>query len=128
MHRSHQASSPRLKAPRRVRAFLALCLGLVVCVPAWAMSLNEAMSALGDVKAQGLLGEQPNGYLGVVKGNGQAAEIARLINEARRAEYQRLSRDNGIPQADVEALAGQKALDRTPAGQYIQVNGQWVAK
>ncbi|MDX5297427.1 MAG: YdbL family protein [Gammaproteobacteria bacterium] len=92
------------------------------------MSLNEAMSALGDVKAQGLLGEQPNGYLGVVKGNGQAAEIARLINEARRAEYQRLSRDNGIPQADVEALAGQKALDRTPAGQYIQVNGQWVAK
>lgn len=103
---------------------LAFCLSL----SAWAMTLNEAMSGLGAAKQGGLVGEQPNGYLGVVRNEGQAAEIARLINDARRAEYQGLAKQNGIPLTDVETLAGQKALDKTPSGQYIQRNGQWVRK
>ncbi|PAU64225.1 hypothetical protein BZL41_10450 [Pseudomonas sp. PIC25] len=103
---------------------LALCLSL----PALAMSLNEAMSALGSAKASGQLGEQPDGYLGVVKPGGQADEIAKLINQARRAEYQRLAKENGIQLGDVEAIAGQKAIEKTPSGQYIQLNGKWIRK
>ena len=94
----------------------------------FAMDLNDAMSHLGPAKAAGLLGEQPNGYLGVVKAQGNAAEIARLINEARRAEYQRLAKNNNIQLADVETMAGKKALEKTPAGQYIQLNGKWLTK
>ena len=103
---------------------LVLCLSL----PAWAMSLSEAMSALGPAKASGQLGEQPDGYLGVVSGGGQATEIAEQINQARRAEYQRLAKENGLQLGDVEAMAGQKALDKTPSGQYIRVNNKWVRK
>ena len=102
-----------------------LLLLLSLSLPAAALNLNEAMSALGDAKASGQLGEMPNGYLGVVKGGGQASEIARLINQARRTEYQKLADQNGIQRSDVEAIAGQKALDKTPPGQYIQVQGQW---
>lgn len=105
-----------------------LLLLLSLSLPAAALNLNEAMSALGDAKASGQLGEMPNGYLGVVEDNGQAAEIARLINQARRAEYQRLAEQNGIKLTDVEAIAGQKALDKTPPGQYIQYQGQWRRK
>lgn len=105
-----------------------LLLLLSLSLPAAALNLNEAMSALGDAKASGQLGEMPNGYLGVVKDGGQAAEIARLINQARRTEYQRLAEQNGIKLADVEAIAGQKALDKTPPGQYIQDQGQWRRK
>ncbi|HAQ74649.1 MAG TPA: DUF1318 domain-containing protein, partial [Pseudomonas sp.] len=47
-----------------------MCLAL----PAAAMSLNEAMSALGQAKASGQLGEKPDGYLGVVQSSGQAEE------------------------------------------------------
>ena len=94
----------------------------------FAMDLNDAMSHLGPAKAAGLLGEQPNGYLGVVKAQGNAAEIARLINEARRTEYQRLAKNNNIQLADVETMAGKKALEKTPAGQYIQLNGKWLTK
>ena len=94
----------------------------------FAMDLNGAMSHLGPAKAAGLLGEQPNGYLGVVEAQGNAAEIARLINEARRAEYQRLAKNNNIQLADVETMAGKKALEKTPAGQYIQLNGKWLTK
>lgn len=93
-----------------------------------AMDLNAAMNSLSQAKAAGLLGEQPNGYLGVVTAQGDAAEIARLINEARRAEYQRLAKGNNIQLSDVETMAGKKALEKTPAGQYIQLNGKWLKK
>nr|WP_298169558.1 YdbL family protein [uncultured Pseudomonas sp.] len=105
-----------------------LLLLLSLSLSAAALTLNDAMSALGEAKASGQLGEMPNGYLGVVEDNGQAAEIARLINQARRAEYQRLAEQNGIKLTDVEAIAGQKALDKTPPGQYIQYQGQWRRK
>lgn len=105
-----------------------LLLLLSLSLSAAALDLNQAMSALGNAKASGQLGEMPNGYLGVVKPEGQAAEIARLINQARRAEYQKLASQNGIALSDVEAIAGQKAIDKTPAGHYIQVQGKWLRK
>ncbi|MGY8830780.1 MAG: YdbL family protein, partial [Pseudomonadales bacterium] len=43
-----------------------LLLLLSLSLPAVALNLNEAMSALSDAKASGQLGEMPNGYLGVV--------------------------------------------------------------
>lgn len=111
-----------------MRYLSTLLLALTLSLPAYALNLNQAMSALSDAKASGQLGEQPNGYLGVVKPGGQAEEIARLINQARRAEYQKVAKDNGIALGDVEAIAGKKALERTPKGQFIQLNGQWVQK
>lgn len=105
-----------------------LLLLLSLSLPALALNLNDAMSALGDAKAGGQLGEMPNGYLGVVKAGGQAEEIARLINQARRAEYQKLAEQNGIQRSDVEAIAGKKAIEKTPAGQYIQLQGEWRKK
>lgn len=37
----------------------------------------------------------PTGYLGVVRDGGQAGEIARLVNQARMAEYKKLAQQNG---------------------------------
>ncbi|SDT19811.1 hypothetical protein SAMN05216421_3131 [Halopseudomonas xinjiangensis] len=107
-----------------------LLLALLLSVSAWAMTLNEAMTALPAAKAAGQLGEKPDGYLGVVApgGNATAAQIAEQINRARRAEYQRLAKDNGIQQADVESIAGKKAIERTANGQYIMLNGVWMKK
>jgi uncharacterized protein YdbL (DUF1318 family) len=109
---------------RATLVLLSCCLSL----PAWALDLNGAMSALPEAKAAGYLGEQPNGYLGVIRPINQADDIARLINDARRAEYQRVAKENNIKLPDVEAIAGKKALDKTPSGQYIQLNGSWQRK
>lgn len=65
-------------------------LALGISLSAMAMDLGQAMSALGGAKAQGLVGEQADGYLGVVSNSGQAADIAAQINAARRAEYQKV--------------------------------------
>lgn len=105
-----------------------LLVGSLMSTTVLAMDLNTAMSNLSQAKAAGLLGEQPNGYLGVVIIQGDAEQIARLINDARRAEYQRLAKTNNIQLSDVETLAGKKALEKTPPGHYIFLNGKWLKK
>jgi len=105
-----------------------LLLASVLSLPALALDLSDAMQALPAAKAAGQLGEQTDGYLGVVAAGGQAGEIARLINQARRTEYQKLAAQNNIQLGDVEAMAGKKAIDKTPPGQYVRVDGQWRRK
>jgi uncharacterized protein YdbL (DUF1318 family) len=108
---------------------LSFCsLLFAMSLPLMAMDLQQAMSGLGVAKTQGLVGEQPDGYLGVVTKSGNADEIVKLINDARRAEYQRLAKDNNIALPDVEAIAGQKAMEKTQSGQYVQVNKKWMKK
>ncbi|CAM5191229.1 hypothetical protein RLON56S_01351 [Alishewanella longhuensis] len=99
-----------------------------ISMPVFAMNLQQAMSALPNAKTQGLVGEQPNGYLGVVQNSPEAESIAKLINDARRAEYTRLAKENNIAVADVEAMAGQKAVERTSRGHYILLDGKWLQK
>ncbi len=84
---------------------------------------------LDTAKAQGLVGEQPDGYLGVVQATPAAVELAADINAQRRVAYERIARDNGIPVNQVAALAGQKAIERTARGGYVRTpGGQWVRK
>jgi uncharacterized protein YdbL (DUF1318 family) len=92
------------------------------------MDLQQAMTVLPAAKAQGLVGEQPDGYLGVVKVGGETAALVQLINDARRNEYQKLATANSLQLADVEILAGQKALNKTQSGHFILQDGHWVKK
>lgn len=106
---------------------ISFLMGLLT-LPVYALSLNEAMSALGTAKSNGLVGEQADGYLGVVKDEQNASEIAKLINNARKQEYQRIAKQSNAPLVDVEKMAGTKAQEKTTTGQFIQVNGQWKKK
>lgn len=103
---------------------MALCLSL----PAFGISLNDAKSQLEAAKTQGLVGETPTGYLGVVRDSGQASDIVEVINQARRQEYARIAEKHDIAVSQVEAVAGKKAIEKTPPGQFIKVDGQWVKK
>lgn len=108
--------------------YIFVVLLLALTLPVMAMNLQQAMSALGNAKEQGLVGEQPNGYLGVVSSNADAAEIVKLVNQARKEQYQKLAQDNGIALKDVEIMAGQKAIERTSRNHFIQADGKWVKK
>ncbi|EJI83793.1 hypothetical protein AEST_33250 [Alishewanella aestuarii B11] len=107
---------------------LFLSLLLAFSLPVLAMNLQQAMAALPNAKAQGLVGEQPNGYLGVVQAGTDTELLVKLINDARRAEYNRLARENNIAVSDVEAMAGQKAIERTVRGHFILLDGNWIQK
>lgn len=113
---------------KKILALFACLFALSFTLPAQAMTLNQAMSELSAAKASGEVGEKPDGYLGVVTSNPKAEEIVRLINQARKAEYNSVAKNNGISLRNVESIAGQKAIDRTSPGNMIQHNGRWQAK
>ncbi|MDG2285474.1 MAG: YdbL family protein [Alphaproteobacteria bacterium] len=92
-----------------------------VIPPAQALSLDEA-------KAQGLIGEQPNGYVGVVPGgnNPAAASLTAQINAKRRAAYQNIAKRNATTLQSVEVVAGGKLVGRVKSGQwYMDAAGKW---
>ncbi|MXY91271.1 MAG: DUF1318 domain-containing protein [Gammaproteobacteria bacterium] len=99
-------------------------LGLLLAGPAWAVTLQEA-------KDQGLVGEQRDGYVGLVAGTA-AAEVRGLVrdvNDERRRRYEQIARDNGITMEQVAAVAWERAVQATRSGHYLQdENGRWVRK
>lgn len=111
---------------RRLAAVL-LAMALAIAgwsVPAWSVTLGQA-------KSQGLVGEQADGYLGVVAANAPADVKALVadINQRRKSEYQSIAQRNNTSLDAVEALAGKKAIDLTPSDQYVRLpSGQWVKK
>jgi len=103
-------------------------LWALLVVPAWAMTLADAKVQLPQAKAQGLIGERGDGYLGVVQQTPAMAELVKVINKARRSAYTRMAAGNNIDLSVVEQRAGAKALQKTPSGQMILQSGQWVRK
>lgn len=89
---------------------------------AWALSLSDA-------KQQGLVGEMPNGYLGVVVSNAEVKSLVSSVNKKRKSLYMNLARKNKITMQQVTALAGKKSLAKTQSGHLIKnAAGQWVKK
>ena len=101
---------------------------LIACL-GWVTS-SSALT-LDQAKSQGLLGEMPNGYLGIVSvsASPEAKALMKDINRKRRQKYQEISRKNGTKLEAVEALAGKTVLKKTKPGHYIQSpSGKWIKK
>ncbi|GIX31760.1 MAG: hypothetical protein KatS3mg124_2232 [Porticoccaceae bacterium] len=105
----------RVKRPWWAAVLLAVALG------AGALDLDEA-------KREGLVGETDSGYLAARVERPEVAALVAEINAERRREYERIARENGISLAAVEQLAARKAIERTPAGHYVRIGGQWRRK
>jgi hypothetical protein len=86
---------------------------------------------LDEAKQEGLLGERPDGYLGIVKAPStpDTVNLMKDINNKRRDVYKGIAQKNGTALPAVEALAGKKAIEKTPSGQFtMQPDGNWVRK
>jgi uncharacterized protein YdbL (DUF1318 family) len=105
-------------------AVLLLLLGGPFAAPAFAIELKEA-------KAQGLVGERVDGFVGVVIAS-PPADVARLVervNAQRREKYGEVASQRGVPLDAVAKIAGEKQIERAPAGQYIAgPDGRWRQK
>ena len=103
------------------KALSTLALSLLMTLPAFALDLGEAKSA-------GLVGETTSGYLAAVKPSGEVDKLVASINGKRKAHYQQIANKNGISLQAVEVRAGKKAMEKTPAGEYINTGGGWKKK
>ena len=96
----------------------------------WSGALGAAYGlSLEEAKARGLVGEKANGYLGVVNpGSQEAQALAADVNDKRRLAYQDIAARNKTPLPSVEALAGEKAIQNTKAGHFVEGPGGWTKK
>ncbi len=100
-----------------------------------AFSLAAPASA-GDpqidaAKAQGVVGERIDGYLGIVDGGADASLMRRVqdINNKRRAAYDDLARQTGTTPEEVARVTGEKLIAQTSPGGYIMdASGSWKKK
>ncbi|HCR86062.1 MAG TPA: DUF1318 domain-containing protein [Alphaproteobacteria bacterium] len=78
---------------KRSKIFYVLLLAALV------VTFSEQVLALDlqQARTQGIIAEQPDGFVRVVKPGSGAEALADQVNAARRQEYQRISKENGQP-------------------------------
>ena len=105
-----------------IRKVSLVLLASSMAFSAWAISLDQA-------KQQGLVGEMPNGYLGVVVASSEVSSLVEMVNKKRKDIYLNLARKNKITMQQVTKLAGEKSISKTQSGHLIKNSaGQWVKK
>jgi uncharacterized protein YdbL (DUF1318 family) len=87
---------------------------------------------LEGAKAQGLVGEQQNGYIGLVTPN-PAPDLKAMVDDVnlrRRSAYNAVvAQTPGATLSAVEKLAAAKLIAKTPSNQIVQdASGNWVKK
>ena len=106
------------------KVFLAFIISMM------AVSVAVA-SPLTQPKADGLIGEQANGYIGLVRQD-VPADIRKLVNDVnskRKAGYQKIAAKQGASLKDVERVGGNTAIEKTLRGNYIRdASGAWRKK
>jgi uncharacterized protein YdbL (DUF1318 family) len=110
----------------------ATALKLILTVAAMIITTTMAFAALSldAAKSQGLVGERPDGMLGVVSASSPDVQaLVENTNAERLAKYQSIAAKNGTAVDQVQALAGKKLVESTPPGQYIMTSaGGWQKK
>ena len=105
--------------------FQALLLSLLLAMHgAYAADLKTA-------KEQGWIGEQNNGYLGLVKSDAPADVKALVaeVNSQRKTQFTQIAAKNGVTEAEAARIFAREAAERTLSGNYIQnASGSWVKK
>jgi len=107
--------------PNLRRALGILSLAVCVAAPVFALDLDQA-------KRDGLVGETNTGYIAAVKASAEVDALVADINKQRKVQYQKIAEKNGISLQAVEARAGLKAIEKTPAGEFVNTGAGWQKK
>ncbi len=91
---------------------------------------SAASAAIEDAKSRCVVGEQSDGYLGVIDdmavGETLKREV-RTINQQRKAVFADLAARNGVTIEDAAALTGKRLVEGAPSGQCVMLpDGSWA--
>lgn len=104
---------------------------LLILTISFSWSMTAVAMDLQHAKEMGMVGETQSGYLGIVN-SAAPTDVKALvddINNKRKSKYQEIAKSTGTSVSSVEMLAGEKAMARTPSGQYIMSpSGKWMKK
>ncbi|WP_374307084.1 YdbL family protein [Dongia sp.] len=95
-------------------------------------ALPARADAFDDARAAGLIGERADGYAAVVDPSAPANVKALVndINTKRRAAYQKIAGEKGVPVEQIGAITGEKIIREIlqPGMYYMDASGSWKQK
>jgi len=108
--------------------FAAMAL-LTLSTPAFA-DLAADKVTVDAAKAAGKVGEQADGYLGIVAGaDGTITAAVNTINAGRREVYSQTAAKSGVTPDAAGQATGAQLIAKVPGGQYIKpLGGAWTKK
>ena len=108
--------------------FAAMAL-LTLSTPAFA-DLAADKATVDAAKAAGKVGEQADGYLGIVAGaDGTITAAVNTINAGRREVYSQTAAKSGVTPDAAGQATGAQLIAKVPGGQYIKpLGGAWTKK
>jgi uncharacterized protein YdbL (DUF1318 family) len=114
---------------RNLKSVIFAGAALLLATPAFA-DLASDKAAVDAAKAAGTVGEQADGYLGIVSSADAAVTAAvNEINAGRRSVYTQTATKSGVSPDAAGQATGAQLIAKTPAGQYIKpLGGGWTKK
>jgi len=108
--------------------FAAMAL-LTLSTPAFA-DLAADKVTVDAAKAAGKVGEQADGYLGIVAGaDGTITAAVNTINAGRREVYSQTAAKSGVTPDAAGQATGAQLIAKVPGGQYTKpLGGAWTKK
>ncbi len=113
------------------RFFIILAMAVGLAAPAAMAQSADAKAVVDAAKAQGVVGEQGDGFLGLVNGSPDASVKSAMdeINAGRAKAYQDIATKTGVSQAAAGEATAVQLLARLPAGYYYRpLGGSWMKK
>jgi uncharacterized protein YdbL (DUF1318 family) len=113
----------------KIKQFLAAAALTLLATPAFAdLAADKAM--VDTAKQAGTVGEQADGYLGIVtSADGTLTAAVNQINAGRANVYADTAAKSGTTRDAAGQATGATLIARTPAGQYIKPLGSgWTKK
>lgn len=110
-----------------------LALGFLAAMSAGGAHAQSAAekAVVDQAKAAGILGEQGDGYLGLVTGSApdNVKAAMTVINAGRSQAYKDIAAKSGVTAAAAGQATAQQLISRLPAGQYYRpLDGAWTRK
>ncbi|MBT8340545.1 MAG: YdbL family protein [Desulfatitalea sp.] len=91
--------------------------------------MRERLPVIVDLKARGVAGENNQGYLELLKGQTEKADVVAAENQDRRAIYAHIAKQTGTT---VEKVAQRRAIqiaEKASPGEWLQdAAGNWHQK
>jgi uncharacterized protein YdbL (DUF1318 family) len=89
----------------------------------------ERVPQISELKAIGVVGERPNGLLGLVKENPAAKAVVDAENEDRKAVYTDIARSSGASVSTVAMRRALQIVEQASPGDWLQnADGSWYQK
>ena len=113
------------------RSFIILALGIGLAAGTAVAQGAAAKASVDAAKTAGLVGEQGDGFLGLVTGAADPAVRSAVaeINAGRAAAYKDIAAKTGVAEAAAGEATARQLFDRLPPGAFYKpLGGSWTRK